>query len=1209
MKKTWKRRISLMLCAVLLLGMFPPQSFAAEGFVDVPENQYYYAPVLWAVKHEPQITNGVNSTHFAPADTCTRAQVVTFLWRAMGKPEPESSTNPFKDVDSSMYYYKPVLWAVEQGVTNGTSASTFSPDKGCTRGQVVTFLWRALGQPAPASVSNPFEDVPGSQYYFEPVLWAVAHTPQITNGTSATAFSPNATCTRGQIVTFLYRALNFIAEPYSYTEPDTPYVESVSTGWDGYAGPAAIDVSGTGTRGDATIARARATVEDAHTIAVVDASVLERDGQPGMLCGAAEIHIPYDKRKTHLNANTLLAGWYNPSTESWETIPYIVDEENHEVIILTNHLSKFGVFEIEGSGKRTAFAKPLSAAQLAQLKQQTYNAILKPFEDGPVNVRSEDTVGEVLEALDGSFNGWCAFGGQSFNTIYSKGGTVTTGWVGSMGRTCTVIGVVSASISVANNAYKHGFTSTETLTAMGNAAVSIGVSAASAPIQLSMVAVSAIQMGYNTYDASKQTAANKEIQDLFWAWKAEQDWNSWKIKDWANNHLQPMYDQYYVHGTKGTPYENYQDYLSRVKSVINSYAHRFYEAYNAGEVAAMFPDRNVPSIADTRVRNAVNDVCWDYEQQLGEYFQTYFQAQARACYVDAVNKLEVYCEQVRQEMNQKITITLQEDVPEGETAWTQNAKIALGPPRNEMGWAWQENFDEEHKATMTFTGTAYMMTGCPNYVELYSRLTSDYLGCVPLEKLDYGDNGVVHFDRSSVEYAPLKLVEEKTGDDYVFAGCKVRIRGKNGPMINENNPGETNIPERFTINDEGWTTIAVSLKDYDQLEGPTYLDILTPKAKVLKTLPFDIHAQTVTLRTTDLTVNVSCKDEATAAHYAGTKVTLRAFAGEGGSTDLSEARIAQDGTALLVLPKTEYDFYSSSNGTVPFTLYVWELKDGVEMPTERYNLSFDEYGVSEKELFYDAEEEKEPLSLSRTSVQVHKGKSAPIEVISGHVSSIKSKDPSIATGSTTAIRGNKGGETTISYQDAEDPDRVVTVHVTVLDEGKENWGFYRMVPVYEEYISYNNGGEGSYVHYMPPITGNTLPYVYASFGGSSMNMIYRGIHQGSDVGTALLDPNLSSDREFAYVNPEHTPGGIMYGYNSDTQVYSDEYWAETDGWIMSNEQPLPYTFTITQHTVAYLNGASAPIAEVTRITRYELTAFRSWEAVAKDLSNSGWTTG
>ncbi len=1210
MKTNWKRLISLLLCAVLLVDVLPMRSSAAEIFTDVARTKYYYEPVLWAVNHDPQITNGVDRTHFAPADTCTRGQVVTFLWRAMGKPEPARSTNPFADVLSTQYYYKAVLWAVEKGITNGTSPTTFEPNKGCTRGQVVTFLWRAQGEPTPASMSNPFTDVSGGNFYHKAVLWAVSHTPQITNGTSPTTFSPGNTCTRGQIVTFLYRALKYDPKPFDYEEPDPPYIDEASTGWDGYAGPASIDISGTGTRGDVTIARSSsAAVEDAHTIAVVDASILERDGQPGLLCGAAEIRIPYDKKKAHLNASTLLAGWFNPNTQQWETIPYIVDEENHQVIILTNHLSKFGVFEIEGSGKRTAFAKPLSAAQLAQLKQQTYNAILKPFEDGPVNVRSEDTVGEVLEALDGSFNGWCAFGGQSFNTIYSKGGTIKTGWVGSMGRTCTVIGVVSASLSVANNAYKHGFTSTETLTAMGNAAISLGSTAASAPIQGALVVVSAIQMGYNTYDASKQTSKNKEIQDLFWAWKAEQDWNSWKIKDWANNHLQPMYDRYYTNGAKGTPYENYQDYLDRVKSVINSYAHRFYEAYNSGEVAAMFPDRNVPSIEDTRVRNAVNDVCLDYEQQLGEYFQTYFKAQARACYVDAVNKLESYCETIRQEMNQKITITLQEDVPEGEIPWTQNAKIALGPPRNQMGWAWQENFDEENKATMTFTGTAYMMTGCPDYVELYSTLTSDYLGSIPLEKLDYGDNGVVHFDGSSIEYAPVRLVEEKTGEDYAFAGCKVRIRGQSGPMINENNPGDTNIPERFTINDEGWTTIAVSLKDYQQLEGPTYLDILSPKAKVLKTLPFDIHSQTITLRTTDLTVNVSCADEAAANHYAGTKITLRAFSGEGAKVDLSQTRIAQDGTALMVLPRTDYDFYASSNGTVPFTLYVWELKDGVEVPKERYNLSFDEYGVSSKVLSYDPEEtSEEPLSLSRTSVQVHKGQKAPIEVLSGRVGSIRSKDSSIATGSTSAITGHKAGETTISYTDAANPDRVIEVSVRVIGDGGENWGFYRTVPIYEEYISYINGGEGSYVHNMPSLTKNEIPYIYAGFGGWSVHTIYRGIHQGSDVAVALLDRNLSSDVEHTFINPDQTPGGIMYAYNSDTKEYSTEYWAETNGWVSTEDQLLPYTFTVTQHTIAYLNGASAPVAQVTRITRYELTGYRSWGAVAQALSESGWTT-
>ena len=105
------------------------------------------------------------------------------------------------------YYYKAVLWALEKGITTGTSATTFSPNVGCTRGQVVTFLHRAQGTPTPGSSVNPFTDVKSGQYYYDAVLWAVNHSPQITNGTSATTFSPNATCTRGQIVTFLYRSM------------------------------------------------------------------------------------------------------------------------------------------------------------------------------------------------------------------------------------------------------------------------------------------------------------------------------------------------------------------------------------------------------------------------------------------------------------------------------------------------------------------------------------------------------------------------------------------------------------------------------------------------------------------------------------------------------------------------------------------------------------------------------------------------------------------------------------------------------------------------------------------------------------------------------------------------------------------------------------------------------------------------------------------
>ena len=171
-------------------------------FVDVPANAYYYDAVLWAA--EEGITGGVDAAHFAPNAPCTRAQAVTFLWRAAGSPEPKSTEMPFVDVPADAYYHDAVLWAVEQGITKGTSDTTFSPDATCTRGQIVTFLWRSQKSPASGSV-NPFADVAADAYYADAVLWAVRE--DITNGTSSTTFSPDATCTRAQIVTFLYRCL------------------------------------------------------------------------------------------------------------------------------------------------------------------------------------------------------------------------------------------------------------------------------------------------------------------------------------------------------------------------------------------------------------------------------------------------------------------------------------------------------------------------------------------------------------------------------------------------------------------------------------------------------------------------------------------------------------------------------------------------------------------------------------------------------------------------------------------------------------------------------------------------------------------------------------------------------------------------------------------------------------------------------------------
>ena len=171
-------------------------------FVDVPEGSYYEEAVNWAV--EQGITQGTDATHFSPDGICTRAQAVTFLWRAAGSPAPKTTTMPFTDVPAGSYYYDAVLWAVENGITKGTTDTTFSPNMNCSRAQIVTFLWRSEQSPAAGTV-NPFTDVKSDAYYADAVLWAVKE--DVTKGTTATTFSPDANCTRAQIVTFIYRAL------------------------------------------------------------------------------------------------------------------------------------------------------------------------------------------------------------------------------------------------------------------------------------------------------------------------------------------------------------------------------------------------------------------------------------------------------------------------------------------------------------------------------------------------------------------------------------------------------------------------------------------------------------------------------------------------------------------------------------------------------------------------------------------------------------------------------------------------------------------------------------------------------------------------------------------------------------------------------------------------------------------------------------------
>ena len=201
-EKNGKYTFTMPASQVTVKATFMEDNSMLNFFVDVAADAYYYDAVLWAA--ENGITGGTDATHFSPNAPCTRAQAVTFLWRAAGSPAPKSSVNPFTGVKADAYYYDAVLWAIEQGITRGTSDTTFSPNATCTRAQIVTFLWRSQKSPASDSV-NPFTDMAADAYYANAVLWAAES--GVTSGTTATTFSPSDNCTRAQIVTFLYRCL------------------------------------------------------------------------------------------------------------------------------------------------------------------------------------------------------------------------------------------------------------------------------------------------------------------------------------------------------------------------------------------------------------------------------------------------------------------------------------------------------------------------------------------------------------------------------------------------------------------------------------------------------------------------------------------------------------------------------------------------------------------------------------------------------------------------------------------------------------------------------------------------------------------------------------------------------------------------------------------------------------------------------------------
>ena len=213
------KRLTALLLVLGMMFTLAPMAFASSDFTDVSKSDWFYAPVNWAVNKG--ITGGIGNGMFGPNNDCTREQVVTFLWADAGKPEPTTAESPFTDVAETDWFFKPVMWAVENGITSGLTPTEFGTGKTCTRAQVATFLWAVAGKPFPGVPEKGFMDVIIGDWYYEPIMWAVAN--GITSGIGNGDFGPNNNCTRAQIATFMYAASPDYVKPEPTPVP-TPVV-------------------------------------------------------------------------------------------------------------------------------------------------------------------------------------------------------------------------------------------------------------------------------------------------------------------------------------------------------------------------------------------------------------------------------------------------------------------------------------------------------------------------------------------------------------------------------------------------------------------------------------------------------------------------------------------------------------------------------------------------------------------------------------------------------------------------------------------------------------------------------------------------------------------------------------------------------------------------------------------------------------------------
>ncbi len=841
-------------------------------------------------------------------------------------------------------------------------------------------------------------------------------------------------------------------------ELDRPAFATVSedaVGEPGKKGYATVSIADTGSEGSVSLATPSVysyePVEDARAIAVVSAKM---DGGEGTLDGTAELRIKYRGdagTDPEISAARLVPGYYNPETGCWEMVPYYIDEDNQEVVIYTDHFSIFGLFDVDSSGTRMAFSKPMDAARVASMTKSTAKAILGPYQNATPAPTSTDVVGKTLEELDGWANGKMMFGVSTYETMKSKALGQDTG---GFGKTMTVVGLLGAALSVANSTYNKGLHSAETKQAVANLYTSVGTAAlsegAQAPVAYAQIVIAASRMAYDFYREKQQLAVNDQIYSLFRKWVKKQSWGSYNLADWKREVVDPNYRKYFINGTKGaTPYENYTDYLKHVQNAIAAYPHQFAVDYSTGELEKMFPGEVPKDSGDGATLNYVNAVCSNEERDIGLYLGPLFKAQSRDAYIRAVNSLDSYCETIRERLNETITVNFIEDPGEGEPYKTKGCSVVIAGGGKQGYHAridtedWKVPFDQDGKATVTFTGTAYGEAGCSPVWRVVHSKSGAFAGSILAPQFDIGEQ-TYDVTFSSKNFNHLVYVHEEKArpeDDYQYAGYKVRI-------------GDT-ILQGNTLDENGKTVLSFRQMNYVEAESPNKLEVLNGDGEVVKTVPFSEDTTDVKLASSELLVRISCKNDMTKRHYAGGIAELAATA-KGSRQKLSvKTEISKEGTAFLSLSSESYEYYNEYEWS---KYYLSVMGGGMAekrekgqqdklKPEFKKKVVFNKQGVCDVMLEYKeipmTDPDYEPLRLGNTDVTLILGGTRPVLVEQGKIGSVRSSDSSIATADRSTFYAKNEGECDIFFTDEGNADDVIKVHVIVRPFIFKGYGIYR----------------------------------------------------------------------------------------------------------------------------------------------------------------------